>query len=121
DSVDVTVITRDVFSLGGDLGGSFPTSTEVSIYDANFIGRGQRLEYVSLFDCNRDPRYGYAFVYRKSSLFGPLANAEVAYSLLNSRPNNCDETEFSYYFRLTRTLVSPYKQFAGVLEVSRDW
>ncbi len=121
DSVDVTVITRDVFSLGGDLGGSFPTSTEVSIYDANFIGRGQRLEFVSLFDGNRDPRYGYAFLYRKSSLFGSLANAEVAYSQLNTRPNNGDETEFSYYFRLTRPLVSPYKHFAGELEVSRNW
>jgi hypothetical protein len=121
DSVDVIVITRDVFSLGGDIGGSFPTATEVSIYDANFLGRGQRLEFISLVDRDRDPRFGYAFVYRKSSLFGSLTNAELAYSQLNTGPSNGDETEFSYYLRLTRPLVSPYRHFAGELEVSRNW
>lgn len=121
DSVDVIVVTRDVFSLGGDLGGSFPTATQVSVYDANFLGRGQRLEFISLVDSDRDPRFGYAVLYRKSSLFGTLTNAELAYSQLNTGPSNGDETEFSYYLRLTRPLVSPYKHFAGELEVSRNW
>jgi hypothetical protein len=117
----VVVVTRDVFSLGGDVGGSFPTATEVSIYDANFLGRGQRLEFVSLLDSDRDPRFGYAFFYRKSSLFGSLTNAEIGYSQLNVGPDNRDETEFSYYLRLTRPLVSPYKHFAGALELSQNW
>src|SRR5690606_36376155 len=121
DAVDVIVATRDVFSLGGEIGGSFPTAPEISIYDANFLGRGQRLEFLTLLDRDRDPRFGYAFIYRKSSVFGSLADAEVCYSQLNTGPSNGDETEFSYYLRVTRPLVSPYMHFAGALELSRNW
>src|SRR5688572_14737560 len=34
DSVDLVVLTRDVFSIGGSAGGSPPSSVEFSIYDA---------------------------------------------------------------------------------------
>src|SRR5690606_8664905 len=93
DSVDVIVATRDVFSLGGEIGGSFPTAPEISIYDANFLGRGQRLEFLTLLDRDRDPRFGYAFIYSKSSVFGSLADAEVGYSQLNTGPSNGDRSE----------------------------
>src|SRR5690606_5373417 len=121
DSVDISVITRDVFSLGGDLGGTFPTSPEFTVYDANFLGRGQRLEFSGLIDRDRDPRFGYAVVYRKSSVLGSLTDLELAYSQLNTGVSNGDETEFSYYLRLDRPLVSPYSHMAGGLEVSKNW
>lgn len=121
DSVDISVITRDVFSLGGDLGGTFPTAPEFSIYDANFLGRGQRLEFSGLIDRDRDPRFGYAFLYRKSSILGTLIDAELAYSELNTGVSNGEETEFSYHLRLNRPLVSPYSHLAGGLEVSENW
>lgn len=121
DSVDIAVITRDVFSLGGELGGTFPTAPEVSVYDANFLGRGQRLEFSSLIDRDRDPRFGYGVLYRKSSLFGSLTDLEVAYSQLNTGVSNGDETEFSYHLRLDRPLVSPYSHMAGGLEISKNW
>lgn len=121
DSVDISVITRDVFSLGGELGGSFPTAPELSVYDANFLGRGQRIEFQSLIDRDRDPRFGYALIYRKSSVLGSLTDAELAYSQLNTGVSNGDETEFSYYLRLNRPLVSPYSHMAGGLEISKNW
>lgn len=121
DSVDVTVITRDVFSLGGRMGGSFPSAPELSIYDANFLGRGQRLEVVNLLDSDRRPRFGYAFIYRKSSILGTFTDAELAYSQINTGLSHGNETEFSYYLRLDRPLVSPYSNMAGGLEISRNW
>lgn len=121
DSVDVSVITRDVFSLGGELGGTFPTSPEATIYDANFLGRGQRLEFSSLVDRDRDPRFGYAFLYRKSSILGSLTDVELSYSQLNTGLSNGEETEFSYHLRLNRPLVSPYSHLAGGLELSKNW
>ena len=121
DSVDISVITLDVFSLGGDLGETFPTSPEFTVYDANFLGRGQRLEFSGLIDRDRDPRFGYAVVYRKSSVLGSLTDLELAYSQLNTGVSNGDETEFSYHLRLDRPLVSPYSHMAGGLEVSKNW
>ena len=35
DSVDITVVTRDVFSIGFAVGGTIPTAPKFTIYDAN--------------------------------------------------------------------------------------
>ena len=120
DSVDIVVITRDVFSLGGSLGGS-PTAPEFSLYDANLAGGGQRFRFYGKLDSGRDPRFGYSLQYQKSSLFGSLANLEVAYTELNNGVSLGSENEYAYYVRLHRPLVSPYSRLAGGLEVSNNW
>ncbi len=120
DSVDIVVITRDVFSLGGSLGGS-PTAPEFSLYDANLAGGGQRFRFSGKLDSGRDPRFGYSLQYQKSSLFGSLANLEVAYTELNNGVSLGSENEYAYFVRLNRPLVSPYSRLAGGFEVSNNW
>lgn len=120
DSVDIVVITRDVFSLGGSLGGS-PTAPEFSLYDANLAGGGQRFQFSGKLDPGRDPRFGYSLQYQKSSLLGSLANLEMAYTELNNGVSLGSENEYAYYVRLHRPLVSPYSRLAGGFEVSNNW
>jgi hypothetical protein len=121
DSVDLTVITRDVFSLGGTFGGSFPTAPKIGIYDANVDGRGQRIEFTALIDQDRTPKFGYSLFYRKSSILGSLTNLEVGYSQINTGVSIGEEPEFAMLVRLYRPLVSPYSRLAGGIELSRNW
>ncbi|MBL7857567.1 MAG: hypothetical protein JNM57_07750 [Cyclobacteriaceae bacterium] len=121
DSVDVVVITRDVFSLGIRIGGTIPTAPKIGIYDANLAGYGQRLDFTALIDPELDPAFTYAAYYRKSSIFRSLANVEVGYTQLNGGRSYGDETEYAYYLRVTRPLVSPYSRLAGGFEVSNNW
>jgi hypothetical protein len=120
DSVDLLVMTRDVFSLGGRAGGS-PSAPEFGVYDANVAGRAQRVEFNAIVDPERDPKFGYSFLYRKSSIFGSLANLELAYSQLDDARSYGKETEYSVAARINRPLVSPYARWAGGLEVSNNW
>ncbi len=121
DSVDLTVITRDVFSLGATVGGSFPSAPEVGVYDANVGGRAQRLQVTTLIDQERDPKVGTSVLYRKSSIFGSLTNLELEYTQLNDGRSYGQETEYAALVRLNRPLVSPYTRLAGGFEVSRNW
>ncbi len=121
DSVDVVVVTRDVFSLGATLGGSFPTAPKIGLYDANIMGKAQRLQFTALIDQDRSPKFGYSILYRKSSLFGSLMNLDFEYTQINTGLSVGDEEEFAILARLTRPLVSPYLRLAGGLEVSRNW
>lgn len=121
DSVDISVITRDVFSLGATIGGSFPSAPKIGLYDANIMGKAQRLEFTALLDQDRSPKFGYALSYKKSSLLGSLANIELQYTQINTGISVGDESEFAFLGRLSRPLVSPYLRFAGGLEVSRNW
>jgi hypothetical protein len=121
DSVDVTVITRDVFSLGATIGGSFPSAPKIGLFDANIMGKAQRLQFTALIDQDRSPKFGYSILYRKSSLFGSLTNLDFEYTQINTGLSVGDENEFALQARLSRPLVSPYLRLAGGVEVSRNW
>jgi len=120
DSVDVVVLTRDVFSLGGSIHPS-TSKTRFRLYDANLGGQGQRLEFNGLIDSDRNPNFTYEFLYRKNSIGGTFIDATVGYTQLNTGSSYGEEDESAYYIRLDRPLVSPYTRFAGGMELSRNW
>ncbi|HZI25831.1 MAG TPA: hypothetical protein VFD46_12185 [Chryseolinea sp.] len=121
DSVDVLVVTRDVFSIGGTFSPRGVNETKFRIYDANFLGWGQRLQFNGYYDPDRDPNFGYDIYYRKSSLGGSLVNVTAGYTQLNAGSSYGNEQEEAYYLRLDRPLVSAYSRLAGGLELSRNW
>lgn len=120
DSVDLTVLTRDVFSIGATAGGS-ANAPQIGIYDVNVDGRGQRIQLTTLIDPDRTPAAGLSILYRKSSIFGSLTNLELGYTQINSGLTIGDEPEFATLMRLNRPLVSPYSRWAGGGEISRNW
>jgi hypothetical protein len=121
DSVDVVVLTRDVFSLGGTVNPANPSRTRLRLYDANFGGWGQRLQFNGLIEPERDPDFLYEFLYRKNSIAGSFINATVGYTQLNTGSSYGEEHENAYYIRFDRPLVSPYTRYAGGIELSRNW
>jgi hypothetical protein len=120
DSVDVLVVTRDVFSIGGSFNPRGVNETKFKIYDANFMGWGQRLQFNGHYDQDRDPNFGYEVYYRKSSLAGSLINVTAGYTQLNTGSSYGNEHEEAYFLILDRPLVSPYSRMAGGLEFSRN-
>ena len=120
DSVDVIVLTRDVFSIGGSFTPN-PLKTKFRLYDVNLGGWGQRVQFNGHIEEARDPAFIYEALYRKNSIGGSFIDATVGYTQLNNASSYGDEEEQAYYLRLERPLVSPYTTFAGGVEVSRNW
>lgn len=121
DSVDVVVLTRDVFSIGGSFNPSNPTKTRFRLYDVNLGGWGQRLQFNGLIEDGRQPPFAYEALYRKNSIGGSFINGTAGYTQLNTGSSYGAEEEKAYYLRLDRPLVSPYTTFAGGMEISRNW
>jgi hypothetical protein len=121
DSVDIEIVTRDVFSLGGRVSAGGLTDYRVGLYDANLFGMGQRVQTDFGFESGRSPSVGFDIFYRKSSLGGTLINASGGYTQLDNARSLGEENEYAYFIRLERPLVSPYSRLAGGLEVSRNW
>jgi hypothetical protein len=120
DSVDVLVITRDVFSIGGRVSPRSTDKFSFRVYDVNVGGAGQRMQYNGLYDHDRTPTFGSTFFYRKSSVAGTFINLTAGVTQLNDGISLGDESESSIYFRLDRPLVSAYSHFAGGLELSKN-
>lgn len=121
DSVDIVVLTRDVFSLGGTFNPANPSKTKIQLFDANLAGWGQRVQFNSVVEPDRDPNFNYEFLYRKNSIGGSLINGMVGYTQLNTGSSYGEEDEKAYYVRFDRPLVSPYTRYAGGIELSQNW
>lgn len=121
DSVDITVLTRDVFSIGFSAGGNLISAPEFKVYDANLDGRGQRLEFNVLFDLDRKPKTGFGASYKKKSFLGSFVDFELFFTQLNDGFSYGIEKEYSYGIKLDRKLISPYTRLAGGGQWSRNW
>jgi hypothetical protein len=117
DSVDLIVVTRDVFSLGGSISTRIPTVYKINIKDINVGGWGQRIEFGQVIDNNRTPRYGFEALYRWTNIKGSFLDATIAYTKLNHGISIGNEEERSVYFKLSRELYQPFARFAGSVEL----
>ena len=55
DSVDLVILTRDVFNLGGSVSASLPGKYRVRIQDINLRGMGHRLQFGQAYNQARTP------------------------------------------------------------------
>ena len=117
DSVDVVVVTKDLFSITGSLDVGSTKRQKIKIAETNLAGMGQKVQFTALRDKNRSPVYGYDFLYTKTNVAHSFINASIGFSQI--RPDKSgDDGEKALYFQLSRPLVSPYSYFAGGLDIS---
>ncbi|HTJ51679.1 MAG TPA: hypothetical protein VL443_19605 [Cyclobacteriaceae bacterium] len=118
DSVDLTVVTRDIFSLGASFSPNSPHKYTYKVHDVNVAGWGQQIQTNGLIENGRNPMLGPEFIYSKNSIGGTLTNLSIGYTTLNTGSSYGEENEYAAYVRLNRPLVSPYTRLAGGLEIS---
>jgi len=119
DSVDLVVIVKDVFSIGGELAAFSinPTSIRGRIYDANAFGLGQRIEAGIFQEAARHPNFGYELLYSKSNIGKTFVNGTVSYSQTRGELFNGTPDEQGWQFRLDRPLYAPYAHLAGNITI----
>ncbi len=121
DSVDLLVMTRDVFSLGASLDPSSPTAVNWILQEANFLGTGLRFAYTGLYDSDRRPEFGSEYSVRQNSIMGSFVDGTIGYTSINNSRSLGNENEKALYARLDRPLFMPYARWAGGVEISRNW
>ncbi|HJU45909.1 MAG TPA: hypothetical protein VJ647_03950, partial [Chitinophagaceae bacterium] len=118
DSIDLLVITKDLFSLTGSFSANGFSRIEGTAAERNLGGMGQTIQFSTLFDKNRSPILGYQLLYSKNSIANTFINGTISYTNMNNGTSEGLEDESAFLLRLDRPLVSPYSKMAGGLEVS---
>ena len=118
DSVDLLVVTRDVFSLSGAFDADIPKKYQFGIQEINLAGLGQRIQFGQVVDVNRNPHYGYEGAYQIINLKGSFVDAAIGYTNLNHGISTGNENESALYFNLSRALYQPFARWAGAIELS---
>ncbi len=113
DSIDIVVITKDLFSLTGEIIDLSRDQFRSKIGDANFLGLGQKIQLATLLSRSRTPHFGYEFMYRKNNISNTFINGTFLHTTIN--PNLFDgmPDEYSWFVQFEKPLISQYSSFAG--------
>lgn len=115
--VDVVVIARDVFSLGGAISTSSFNKAKVELKEENLAGMGSKLSIMGLYDKERTPSGGYGAEFIKRNINGNFFNWKVGYNTFNNSYSSQRKEETHLYSSIERPLVSRYTRWTGLL----DW
>ena len=118
DSVDVIIICKDVFPIGGSLEEGSEKMASFEVNDDNLFGTGNRIQIRNLFDNDRHPHYGIGFELLKRNLAGSFVN--LAFGYQNQAPdfNSGRRDEKNLYIQGELPLVSPYHKWTGAFEIA---
>lgn len=121
DSVDLLVVTKDLFSLTGSIHNFTLDKQELSVGDENFLGLGQSISVDMLQDRSRNPNYGIGAEYEKYNIGNSFTNVGLRYSDIGSNIYNYNKNEHGAYINIDRPLYSQYASYYGFLHLSNVW
>lgn len=121
DSVDIIVICKDVFPIGGSMDAGSEKMASFEVNDDNLFGTGNRIQIKNLFDADRRPHYGIGFEFLKRNLAGSFIN--LAFGYQNQAPsfNSGRKEEKNLYIQGELPLVSPYHIWTGAFEIAKHF
>ncbi len=118
DSVDVIVLTKDVFSIGGRLSISSKDRGRVELRDENFLGSGNRVQVNSYYERIRSPKMGIGGEVIRRNIAGSFIDWVSGYQDYKNAFSSERQQETVVYTRIEKPLVTPYIPTTGALEWS---
>lgn len=117
DSVDVLVITKDVFSLGIKLKIDDKTRGRIEVSDDNLAGSGTRIMANGLYDEPRNPQKTWAAEVIRRNIGGSFIDWTAGVNNYAPSYSNGSWEETKIYTRLDKPLVTPFVPTTGSFEV----
>jgi len=116
DSVDVVVVTKDVFSIGVNLNISNKDEGRMELREENFMGSGSRVLVSGYYDKQRLPKTGIGGELVKRNIGGSFIDLTTGYQDYRNAFSSDRNQETVFYTRLEKPLVTPYIPSTGALE-----
>lgn len=116
--VDIVVVTKDIFSLGGSLRISSKDKAEITLRDENVYGTGAKASVSTLIDKERSPGTSFGAEFLKRNIKTRFINATVGFSGYKPALLSGLQSEINVYGLIEKPLVHRYKKWTGAFEIS---
>ena len=121
DSIDIVVLTKDVFEYGGSISSLNGTQASATVFNNNLLGAGQRVALGFSWDNQYSPQWRTGASYTKYNIGGSFADVSVGYTMLNDKINtDTGQYENSVYIAVNRPLYSTWASLTGGFSVSEN-
>ena len=117
DSVDIVVLTRDVFSIGGSINAN-TRRVRSELREENLGGSGSEISVSGIYDKDRKPQTGVGAEFILRNIYGTFLDFTAGINTFNATFNSNRYEENVSYIRLEKPLVNRYSQWTGALEIS---
>lgn len=118
DSVDVLVLTKDIFSIGGKLRISSTDRGSGELREENFLGTGHRLMVSGYHEKGRNPQTGVGGEFVGRNIGGSFIDIVAGYQDYRNAFSSNRNQETVFYTRLEKPLVTAYIPTTGAIEWS---
>lgn len=115
DSVDVLILTKDVFPLGVDLKISSLKEGSIGFWDVNFLGYGNKISSTISYKSSRKPILKFQEAsYKVQNIQGSFISSEIFYN-----QENDDEEKTDYGIKFDRKFIPLKIATSGYFEIKR--
>ena len=113
DSVDVLVLVKDIFSIGGRFTASLPNRYFVEVRDDNINGSGTAIATQLYYDNDRKPNVGTGARLTSRNIAGSFIDWTIGFTTFNNGYNTGRAEELSFYTRVSKPFVSRFSKWTG--------
>jgi hypothetical protein len=117
NTVDILIVTREVFSIGGNAGATL-TRAQVTGREENFAGTGNKFEGTVFYDKERKNHFGIGASITKRNIKKSFINWALGFNTFNPAFNSGRREETSFYTAFDKPLVSRYTLWTGAASVA---
>jgi hypothetical protein len=116
DSVDIVVLTKDIFSLATKIKIATRTRGRLELQEENAGGSATRVFLSGLYDADRNPDKGFSAALSVRNIAGSFIDWTTGFTNFGESYSSGRREETSFFTRLEKPLVTPYIPSTGSLE-----
>ncbi|MEO6548536.1 MAG: hypothetical protein ABIN94_11075 [Ferruginibacter sp.] len=118
DLADVIVITKDVFSIGGNINLNGVDRARVGVKEENVGGSGSKMSVTTFYERDRNPNFGYGAEMIKRNIGGSFIDWSIGFQTYKSAFNSGRDEETYFYTHIEKPLVTVYIPWIGAADFS---
>ncbi|WP_143059221.1 BamA/TamA family outer membrane protein [Chitinophaga arvensicola] len=122
DSIDVEVVTKDLFEYGADLSQFSAKDIRASVSNNDLFGAGQGLRVGMQWRSDFSPTWNTEVRYTKYNLLGSFIDMSLGYTTLNNYAQlDTNAYEGAVFINFNRPLYRNSAKLVGGLALSKNW
>lgn len=117
NKIDLFIITKDIFPIGGNLSLKSQNAYDASISDENILGMGNALKLNHNFDITRTPKPAFGFDLQLRNLLGTFININAGVNDYSKSISDGSKSALNKYISGELPFLHPLSSWTGGFEI----
>ena len=116
NQVDIIVVTKDLFSYGGEVLLNNKDAYSAKLNNINLLGSGNSIQVIQNFENERKPKSGWGYDVGLSNILGTFISVNAGINQFGNNLVNNDLSAKKNYISVQRPILHPNSKWLGGME-----